>query len=35
MKSYWITVYEKIEDAEILKKYAEKATIAIEKIKSF
>ena len=31
MKSYWITVYEKIEDAEILKKYAEKATIAIEK----
>jgi len=31
MKSYWITLYEKIEDTEILKKYAVKATAAIAK----
>ena len=31
MKSYWITLYEKIEDTEILKKYAVKATAAITK----
>ncbi len=31
MKSYWITVYEKIEDAEIQKKYVEKTTVAIKK----
>ena len=28
-KGYWISVYEKIEDMNILKKYAEKATEAI------
>ena len=31
MKSYWITLYEKIENTEILKKYAVKATAAIDK----
>ena len=29
MKSYWITLYEKIENTEILKKYAVNATAAI------
>ena len=28
-KGYWLSVYEKIEDMNILKKYAEKATEAI------
>ena len=31
MKSYWIALYETIEDTEILKKYAVKATAAITK----
>ena len=31
MKSNWITLYEKIENTEILKKYAVKATAAIAK----
>ena len=31
MKGYWLSVYEKVADPEIQKKYAEKATIAIEK----
>ena len=30
-KAYWISVYEKIESAENLKKYAAKATVAISK----
>ena len=30
-KSYWISVYEKIENIETLKKYAVKATAAISK----
>ena len=30
-KGIWIAVYEKIENTETLKKYASKATIAIEK----
>ena len=30
-KGIWITVYEKIENMEILKKYAVKATVAIDK----
>ena len=31
MKGYWISVYEKVAETEIQKKYAEKATIAIQK----
>ena len=31
MTGYWITVYEKIENMETLKKYAAKATTAINK----
>ena len=30
-KAYWISVYEKIESTETLKKYATKATLAISK----
>ena len=30
-KGFWISIYEKIENTETLKKYASKATIAIEK----
>ena len=30
-KGYWISVYEKVADPEIQKKYAEKATVAIKK----
>ena len=30
-KAYWISVYEKIESTETLKKYATKATVAISK----
>ena len=30
-KGYWLSVYEKIENLETLKKYATKATIAIDK----
>tara|TARA_B100000686_G_C16137856_1_gene640632 strand:- start:284 stop:574 length:291 start_codon:yes stop_codon:yes gene_type:complete len=30
-KGYWLSVYEKIEDMESLKKYAVKATVAITK----
>ena len=30
-KGIWIAVYEKIENIETLKKYASKATVAIEK----
>jgi len=30
-KGYWISLYEKIENVEMQKKYAEKATIAIQK----
>ena len=31
MKGYWLSVYEKVADPEIQKKYAEKATVAIKK----
>ena len=31
MKGYWISIYEKVAETEIQKKYAEKATIAILK----
>ncbi len=31
MKGYWISIYEKVAETEIQKKYAEKATIAIQK----
>ena len=30
-KGYWLSVYEKIENIETLKKYAAKATVAIDK----
>ena len=30
-KGYWLSIYEKIEDMETLKKYAAKATVAIGK----
>ena len=30
-KGYWLSVYEKIENMETLKKYAAKATVAIDK----
>ena len=30
-KGYWLSVYEKIENMETLKKYADKATVAIGK----
>ena len=31
MKGYWLSVYEKVADPKIQKKYAEKATVAIQK----
>ena len=31
MKGYWVSVYEKVADPEIQKKYAEKASLAIKK----